>query len=172
MNRRRTAIQLVAACAVALILTSCGGDDSDDGAPTTEQREAIARANANCRQFERDVRKLGRGVLSNPDFFEATTEMVVAPSIPLLRDIATRQQALIPAVDDQDYELYATLYDPVIVLAQDRLRSGRADDPKRAREVEEQLLDLGLEQVDAARAAGLLDCDEDFQYILQNSFTP
>lgn len=171
MSRR--ALPPVLATVLAACLLGCGGGDDDAGEPNEPApREAIARADANCREFEREVRKLGRGVLSNPDLLEATTELVVAPSIPLLKGMATRQQALIPSFDNPDYELYAELYDPAIVLSQARLQAGRANDPEEARRLEEQLLVIAVEQIEAARAAGLADCDEDFQVIVQESFTP
>jgi hypothetical protein len=155
----------------ALPFQGCGGGDDGGETPDRARRAAIASANANCREFGRSVRALGRGALAEPDFAETITERVVRPSIPLLKRMAARQQALITDVDDPGFQLYATLFDPIIVLAQERLRSGLAEDAQRSRELEDQMIDLGLEQVDAAREAGLIDCDEDYQYILQQSLT-
>jgi hypothetical protein len=153
---------------VALAFAGCGG--GDDGS-STPAGEAIARANATCRDFERKIRGLGEGVLSGPDVNTQITEQVVKPSIGILRDVARRQQALIPVLDDPDFEVYASLFDPIMFLARERLRSGRAEDTDRSRALEKQMLALGVEQIRAARAADLLDCDKDFAFILQNSLS-
>ena len=99
------------------------------------------------------------------------TEKLVRPSIPLLERIAKRQQALAAEAGNANFTLYAELFDPVIVLARERLRSGRAGDQQRSRELETMMTGIGLEQVDAARGAGLFDCDEDFPYILLQSLS-
>lgn len=168
---RAPAIVFCAVAALVLTAPGCGGDESPDSSSARIPAADVARANAACREFRRDIKQLGKGVLSGSDLLEATTEKLVKPSIPLLKRIAKRQQALAAESGNPDFILYAGLFDPVIVLAQDRLRAGRAEDGQRSTELEEKMTSIGVEQIAAARNAGLFDCDEDFQNILLNSLT-
>ena len=165
------ATALCATAALLLATAGCGSDDPGRSPDTRVPAATAAKANAICREFRRDISGLGKGVLSGDDFLAATTEKLVKPSIPLLERIARRQQALAAETDNPDFVLYASLFDPVIVLARERLRSGRAEDAQRSTELEEKMTTLGVEQIDAARKAGLLDCDDDFQHILLNSLS-
>jgi hypothetical protein len=139
----------------------------------------VARANANCRDFLRGIHEIGKGALKGEgNIPELATENLVKPSIPLLERVARRQQAVARESGDPRLQLYADLFDPIIVLAQRRLhigrlaeRAGQGEEVLRAREVEELLSQLGLEQRQAAREAGLSDCDLDFEHELLTSLT-
>jgi hypothetical protein len=168
------------ACALAagagLVLSACGGG-GDATKPNTEApavpAAVLAHADANCRAFLHETKRIATGALASPpaNALELTTERLVKPSIPLLERIADRQQALEPAAHDPQFDLYANLFDPVVVLAHERLVAGQEGDYPRSRELEEMLTDLGLEQRDAARGVGLNDCDVDFQHVLLSSLT-
>jgi len=132
----------------------------------------IGRADANCRYFLRETKRIGRRALADPSSgfsLEMTTERLVKPSIPLLEHVADRQQALASSAGDPHFDLYAELFEPVIAIAYERLGAGRAGDPVRSKSLEELLANVGLEQRQAARDAGLRDCDIDFQHALLSS---
>jgi len=166
---RTTALCLLIA-ALILVAAGCGGSDTDGGdAPSATPPAVVAKANATCRYFFRATQRLGQGALagfSPTRALEITTERLVRPSIPLLKRVAKRQQALKPMANNARFDLYADLFDPMIVIAQDRVRAGRAGDYEQSRNLEELLTELGVEQVDVARRAGLRDCTVDFQRVL------
>jgi hypothetical protein len=175
MTPHRALMLTLAAMIASLLLPACGGEgNAADSTPAeaTPSPAAIAAANANCRHFLRETRRIGREALHNEPpatTLEMTTERLVKPSIPLLETIADRQQALEKKAHSPVFSLYANLFDPIIVLAQNRLRTGRAEDYTRSKQIEERLTDLGLEQRHFARLANLPDCDLDFQHILLES---
>jgi hypothetical protein len=161
------------AAAVSLSLAGCGGDESEPTPtpPPEASPAAKARANANCRAFRSEVEAIGRSALRDADLTQVLTEGLVRPSIPALKRIGARQQALMTEADSPSFALYANLFDPIIVLAQERLRLGRASELAGSREIEKLLTELGLEQMAAARQAGLRDCNVDFQSILLSSLS-
>jgi hypothetical protein len=173
---RRSWLACALAAGAGLTLSACGGG-GDATKPDAEAAGAsaavIARADANCRDFLRETKRIAAGALASPpaSALELTTERLVKPSIPLLERIADRQQALEPAAHDPQFDLYANLFDPVVVLAHERLVAGQEGNYPRSRELEEMLTDLGLEQRDAARGVGLNHCDVDFQHVLLSSLT-
>lgn len=162
-----------------LLATGCGGRDGATPEGTAASPALIARANATCRYFLHEIRVLGKGVLREiADIPRLTTERLVKPSIPLLERVARRQQAVARLAHDPQISLYADLFDPIIVLAQRRLRIGRAaerpghaQDVLRGQEVERLMSDLGLEQRVAAREAGLSACNVDFEHVLLTSLS-
>jgi hypothetical protein len=166
---------LAAAALLALLLAACGGGGEDHA----ERSETVARvspairakANANCRYLLRETKRIGRDAVKGvpASTFELATERLVKPSISLLERVADRQQALEPAAHSPLFDLYANLFDPIVVLAQKRLRVGQAGDYPGSKQIEETLTDLGLEQRHFARLAHLGDCDLDFQHILLES---
>lgn len=156
----------------------CGGSDQPASRPLTAA--VVAKANANCREFIQRAQQLGKGVLAtgNSNFADVATERLVKPSIPLLEQIARRQQALANGTGNAQFTLYADLYDPAIVLTQERLRTGRAaqrtgalEDYQRSRAVENELTAIGVDQIHAAEAAGVKRCSADFQHIFLNAFS-
>jgi len=176
MTRTTARIALLAA-ALAIVASGCGGSDAandNQSAPVGLPAAVAVSANSNCRYLRREAEAIGRGALAGYDPAKAlqiTTERLVKPSISLLERVARRQQALEPKARNRWFDLYADLFDPIIVTAQERLREGRANDYGGARELEEQLTSLGLEQMNAARQAGLRDCDVDFQHVLLSSIS-
>ena len=156
-------LPLAVAAAIALIaLAGCGG--SSPPPRDAASREAFARADANCRLMLREVRQLAKGVLNSGynSNLELTTEGFGKPGIKLVKRIARRQQALQAAAEDPKYALYAELFDPIIVLAEQRLRAGQANELAESQIRQNQLTALGNEQREAAHRAGLRSCDVDF----------
>ncbi len=89
-----------------------------------------AQANATCREFRRDVKQLGKGVLGETDLSKSLTEKLVKPSIPLLERIAKRQQAL--AAEAGNRQLHSStqsLFDPSSSSPESGSASGRAERP-------------------------------------------
>jgi hypothetical protein len=162
-------VGLLASIAIAG-LASCGG-----GGGQTERsaatRQAFAQADANCRQMLREVKQLAKGVLSSgyANTLELTTEGFAKPGIDLVRQEAERQQALQAAAADPHFALYAELFDPIIVLAEQRLHAGQAREIARAQLLQDLLTSLGVEQRKAAHLAGLRDCDVDFLDAMVNA---
>lgn len=161
MRARRTAAALVAVVAIT-VLASCGESDEVGRSPASQQ--ALARADGNCRKMLRAVRHLAKGVLSRgyANTLELTTEGFAKPGIHLVKREARRQQALQAAAADPRYSLYAELFDPIIVLAEQRLQAGQAREIGRSQLLQDLLTSLGAEQRQAARSAGLRACNVDF----------
>lgn len=158
---RQIAVVLVAVVAMAM-LASCGENGEPERSAASQQ--ALNRANANCRQMLRAVRRLAKGVLSSgyTNTLELTTEGFARPGIHLVKREARRQQALQGAAADPRYSLYAELFDPIVVLAEQRLQAGQAREIARAQLLQDLLTSLGAEQRQAARSAGLRACNVDF----------
>lgn len=172
----RSRFPLLAGALLLLVLgtglSACGS--SDGGQETAVQSAspaAIKRANAICRQFRGEVVALGRSAVpqSAPPTPALITESLVRPSIPLLKRVSARMQALEASADSQSFTLYANLFDPFIVLTEKRLQAGLEEDQARARGLEEQLTDLSVVQRRAARLAGIHACDVDFPRLLIDS---
>jgi hypothetical protein len=171
MTKLSATVLLAALAAIAV--SGCGGGN-DASSNEAVPRTVIAKANANCRYLRREAKEIGRGSLGGytpASALELTTERLVKPSISLLERVAKRQQALEAAAGNPWFALYAGLFDPIVVTAQGRLSAGRENDYGKARELEEQLTSLGLEQKHAAREAGLRNCNVDFQHILLHSLS-
>jgi hypothetical protein len=161
--RRARLIAAVLGAIVAIsALASCGRSGKAERSAVSQQ--ALARANANCRQMLRGVRHLAKGVLSSgyTNTLELTTEGFAKPGIRLVKREARRQQALRPAIADPRFSLYAELFDPIIVLAEQRLQAGQAREIARSQLLQDLLTGLGAEQRQAARNAGLRACNVDF----------
>lgn len=169
----------IAAALIALGLAGCG----EGGGTTPHSVEAspalLSRANATCRYFRRETAKIGRRALNgNPNPAELTTERLVKPSIPLIERVARRQQALARQGNDPKLILYARLFEPIIVLAKERLRTGRnSERPGHAqafvlsRGLENLMTEIGLEQRQVAREAKLPDCSINFEHVLTSSLS-
>ena len=156
---------------LVVFLSGCGGGSEEEGG--SEQRASasvLAQVEANCRQLRREAVRLGRTALdADADLEEAATQNIVKPSIPLLERFAVRQQRLAEGSGDQALELYARLFDPVIVLTQERLRAGEEQDTpidSAARGFEIMLGTVADEQRQVAREAGVADCAIDFEQVL------
>jgi len=176
MNARRLAV-LAAIFGVGLSASSCGGGDSGgDGTTRATSRPAphvipgrvVSRANRDCRSMLRSVKRIAeRTRLSDyGSGLELTTEAFAEPGLKLVKRLARRQRALQAAAADPRFDAYADLFDPIIVLGEQRLAAGRADDLAQSEQLQELLTDLGAEQRETAGDAGLRDCDVDFLAVL------
>lgn len=163
---------LLAAVLSASALAACGGDD-DSTTPAAAAKRAlvpttapavVARANANCRQMLRQVKAVARRSLrhSYANTLEMVTEGLAKPGLHLVKRVAERQQALERIADNPGFNRYADLFDPIIVLAEQRVRAGQELDVPTAERLQVSLTALGEEQRRAARSAGLDDCGVDF----------
>jgi hypothetical protein len=172
-------IAALTAALLALALASCGGSDDNGGAgPGSQAVEPLsatmaAKAEAGCRQLRRETRQIGsslpRGTV--PTNLEMTTDLLVAPSISVLERAAERQQGLEEEADNPEFGLYAGMFDPIIVLAQQRLAAGTANDATASEGFEAMLTDLGDEQREVAARLGLHACQTDFQHVLVASIS-
>jgi hypothetical protein len=164
---------LVVAGLAALLLAGCGGSSEEARTETVAKvpPAVLAQANANCRYLLRETRRIGRKAVTGApaSTLELATERLVKPSISVLERVADRQQGLESVAHSSLFDLYANLFDPIVVLAQKRLSVGQAGDYTDSKQIEEMLTDLGLEQRRYARLARLKDCDLDFQHILLTS---
>jgi hypothetical protein len=116
----------------------------------------------------RSVKRIGeRTHLSDyTSGLELTTEAFAKPGLELVKRLARQQRRLRAAAADPRFDAYADLFDPIIVLGEQRLAAGRADDLAQSEQLQELLTDLGAEQRETAGDAGLRDCDVDFLAIL------
>jgi hypothetical protein len=175
MSHRSAAVTgtlLAALFLFSALAAGCGGG----GEETSAQRASaavLARANRNCRQLRRDVVKLGSGAFSGAtNLAQATTEKVIKPSIPLLESFAARQQRLAGGTGDRKFELYARLFEPIVVLAHERLHAGEESDSPfnaAARGFEILTNTVADEQQQVAKEAGLADCGIDFEQVLTSA---
>ncbi len=171
MKASRALPLLLLAC-LGLLLSACGGGEQEQTVAKPPPA-VLAKAAAICNQFLRETKQLGKGALANPPSttLELTTERLVKPSIPLLERAARRQQALEPRAHSAVFNLYADLFDPIVILAKKRLAAGRAENALEAKRIEGLLSNLGEEQRRAARVADLPACDVDYQSVLLSSLT-
>jgi hypothetical protein len=176
MSRRSGAVAAAALLAALLLSSALASGCGGSGDETSGQRASAAvraRANANCRQLRRDVVKLGSGAFDgSTNLAEATTERVIKPSIPLLESFAARQQRLARGTGDPEFELYARLFEPIVILAYERLRAGEeAESPFNvaARGFEILTSTVADEQQQVAKEAGLPDCAIDFEQVLTSA---
>jgi hypothetical protein len=168
---------LLAAGVVAIVMgAGCGGGGDEGGATTTAASTAnanaivppavAARASANCRDLRSQIQGLASGVIERHNrAFESLTA-IVTQGIPILERIASRQRVLARAAHSPAYDRYVQLFDPIVVLNQQRLSAGETQDPIAAKKLDGLLAGLSVEQRDAARDAGLAGCDVDFRSIV------
>jgi hypothetical protein len=180
MTKARMAI--VAIAMVAVVGTAgCGGTHTKSNAPATAEPQASApppaaaldQANANCRFLLSKIKVVAQGILSrsHSQLLETINTQVLPRALSVLEQVANSQQALEPTMQSPTFDRYASFFDPIIVLAQMRLQTGRAGDTAGSRNLESLLTTLGIEQQQAARVAGLPDCERDFEHSLLSSFS-
>jgi hypothetical protein len=173
MSAPRIAVLATIAVLALTGLSSCGGGDDASSSkraaapivrPERVPAAVVARANRNCRQMLRDVKRVGRAAVRTEysNTLELATEGFAKPGLRLMRWLAKRQQALEPSAGNTRFSAYADLFDPIIVLAKQGLSAGRAGDRSRSEQLRDLLTGLGEDQREAARRAGLRDCDVDF----------
>jgi hypothetical protein len=152
-------------------LAGCGGGANDSGKRASDA--VLARADVNCRELRRDIVELGRGAFTgSTNLAEAATQRIVKPSIPLLEDFALRQQRLARDSGDPKLQLYARLFEPIVVLAHERLRSGEeSNSPLNAAAKGFEILTTSVvdEQRQVAKEAGLSACAIDFEQVLTSA---
>lgn len=184
LSRGRAAL-LLALFVAALFVAGCGG--SDDGGPITTagppvaktQRPEVdgdrytAQAEAICRRGRRETRALGRklpGIIaSSTSPQQGITNGLVRPGTEILSREAADLRSLSPVPSSRSLQVYLGLFDPILELAQQRLEASSADDPDRARALEQMIVSLGNEQSAAAREFGLRACTVSFTQALGGS---
>ena len=174
---RRPPVAFLGALLLALAVAACGGGSgSSSSAPVEGARlsPAVAkRANAICRQFERELVAIAEGIANPPDtVLELTTERLVKPFIPVLEKTATRLRAVGKPGADPSYDLFVELFDPGIVLAEKRVKAGEEGSVAlpRARAAADQ---PQRNATGSRRRRGLADwCSSiDFSHVLQASIS-
>jgi hypothetical protein len=173
---RTLMISLLAVAALA----GCGGGSgktmsTTTGTPSTARSTGrdgpspsvyVVKADAICRQALSETRALGkrlRNASPTESGVEFTTKYLVRPGLAIRERMGERMRALgLPAAGRDRYSAYLQLFDPIESVARERLRAGLAGDGAKAHDLEELLIDLGEEQKQAARRAGLRDCAKDF----------
>jgi hypothetical protein len=165
-----------------LSASSCGGgessnsDNGDAGHPpplAPLPASVVSQADGNCRWMLREVKRIGEEA-SHGEYksgLELTTEGIAAPGLVLIRQLAGRQEALRAAASDPRFDAYVELFNPIIVLGEQRLEVGRENDLARAKRLQDLLIRLGDEQREAATLAGLEACQVDFfATVVQKAF--
>jgi hypothetical protein len=177
MRARGPLAALAAGAFAALALMACGGGGGSSSGATSGSLDSgpvpapiAARAEANCRDLVARTKRLTNGVLLRyGSVLEARTKGIARPGLPLVQGIARRQQALSAQTDNQTFKRYTSLFDPLIVIGQQLLAAGLAQDLQRSRNLEGLLAGIGVEQKQAARAAGLHACVIDFPHLVLQS---
>jgi hypothetical protein len=180
--RVRAATGLVAAALLVAVFAGCGGggDESTDQSDTPLTAKTRAEAAANCVRLRGEVKALGTGAFSagGMSLTEAATRRVVRPSIPILERIARDQQQLAKGSGNHQFELYARLFEPMIALANERLRSGEQEIREQnanasvvSRGYEILMTSVAGEQRQLAQEAGLASCAIEFEHVLTSALT-
>jgi hypothetical protein len=165
--------------ALSIAISGCGGGSGGSGDPSQAAASpaTIAKAEANCEQLRRQVVRLGRRAFSGAPVPTETTARIVRPSLVLLEGFARRQQLLAKASGDPTLLLYARLFEPIIVLAHERVSTGEryaggdTAASTLARGYENLMATVASEQREVARGAGLHACAIDFTSVLTNALT-
>ena len=177
MTHRGYGAAIVIALAVAI--PGCGGGSGRSGEASggAASPATIAKAEANCKRLRRQVVRLGRRAFSGAPVPTETTERIVRPSLVLLEGFARRQQLLAKSSGDPAMLLYARLFEPIVVLAHERVSTGEryaAGDSGAstlARGYENLMSTVATEQREAAQRVGLHACAIDFTSVLTNALT-
>lgn len=157
----------------AFVLAGCGGGGGNTTTTRSVSGKVLAEANGNCRQLRREAVALARGAFDGAtNLSEAATKYIIRPSIPLLERFAARQQRLTKNSGDPKFELYGRFFEPIIVLAHERLRSGEESNSPyntAARGFEILLTTTIDEQRQVAREVGMGACAIDFEKVLRSA---
>jgi hypothetical protein len=171
--------------AIAVSLAGCGGGSSDSqsttqAGPTSqppptdagEKAGYVRRADAICRAANRRIGALAtptaarlRKAQSSP---LGTTELLVRPGTKILDREATRLRALQPRPTDPSLETFLGLWDPILLLADERLGTTDVDQAVR---LEREVAVLEGDQEQAARRFGLRVCGPGFTQVLSSAAT-
>jgi hypothetical protein len=162
------------------LVTGCGS--SSDG-PTAQERSAdtekelsakahaalAARSEAICKDAQRKIKKLGRGLaqrISGASGLDSIGEALVAPGIRILTRESSRLARLEEPSNPPRWQTYTGLFNPIIELSQQRLDAGRAGELSRAHDLELLIATLTEKQAAVARELGLSACGVDFTQAL------
>ena len=161
------------------LLTGCGSSDgpaakeSAAGAekelPAKADAALAARSEAICKDTQREIKKLGRGLaqrISAASGLDAIGEALVAPGIRILTRESSRLARLEEPSNPPRFQTYTGLFDPIIELSQQRLDAGRAGELSRGRDLELLIAGLTEKQAAVARELGLSACGVDFTQAL------
>ncbi len=175
----RRGISLLAIAVGSLsALSGCGGgSDHPHGKTaaatgTTESgppAAVAAKANANCREMVSETTRLASGLVRKHGNSFTGVTAILAQGIPILERFANHQRALERDAHSSAYDEYVQLFDPTIVLLQQRLQAGKANDLARSNHLNSLVAGLSVEQTQAARNAGLAGCDVDFRHVVEQA---
>jgi hypothetical protein len=154
-------------------LSGCGGSGSVSsptapaqadaaamGRPTAVQTEAIcARATDEAQSAAANLPN-AMATASTPE--EAITNTLVRPAIHILEKEAVALAALHSRSNSPVFSTFVGLFEPVLVLARQRLASGRAASTDESHQLEYLTTTLTGEQVRLANSLGLPRCETDF----------
>jgi hypothetical protein len=174
---RRQGCGAAAAIVVALAIFGCGGNGGTNSTPTKASPTVIVKVDANCELLRRQVVQLGRRAFAGAPVPTETTARVVRPSLALLETFARHQQLLAKNSGDPALVLYARLFEPIIVLAHERVRTGEryaagdAEASTLARGYENLMATVAAEQREVAQRAGLRACATNFTHVLSHALT-
>jgi hypothetical protein len=179
MKRLRAGLAALALLTLIASISGCGGsgDDETEATPAKADPAIVAKADANCRQLRREAVKLARNAFSGAPDPGVVTTRLVRPSLAVLESFARRQQRLARSSQNSEFQLYARLFEPIIVLAHQRVQAGLqyaagvTEASTVARGYEDLMSTVAEEQREAARRAGLEACSIDFIRVLTHSLS-
>jgi hypothetical protein len=105
------------------------------------------------------------------DALSVITNQLVKPGIPILERFAARMQGLQPRPVDSNLRAYLGLFNPGVVLLQQRLHSGEKGDLNKSQNLELLLVSLGDEQRELGARFGFNACNVDFLSVLGHAIT-
>jgi hypothetical protein len=177
MKRVRAGLVALALLVLVASVAGCGGGSETEATSTKADPAIVAKADANCRQLRRKVVKLARNAFSGAPDPGVVTARLVRPTLVVLESFAHRQQQLARSSENPELQLYARLFDPIVVLAHQRVQAGQeytagvAEASTVARGYENLMSSVAEEQREAARRAGLEACSIDFIRLLTHSLS-
>lgn len=151
-----------------MLLPGCGGGGSDSGGSTragaAERARYVRTADPICKRTIEAIQRLNLAPSTGPhaNILTPTTEGLVRPGIPILAREAARLRALQPRPNDVDLRTYLGIFDPILVLAEQRLRAGEKPDTAEATRLENLIVGLENDQARAAHRFGFQYCGTGF----------
>lgn len=179
MKRLRACLAALALIVLIASIAGCGGSGDGETEATAANLDPaiVAKADANCRQLRRNAVELARNAFSGAPDPGVVTTRLVRPSLVVLESFARRQQQLARSSQNPEFRLYARLFEPIIVLAHQRVQAGLqytagvTEASTIARGYENLMSTVAEEQREAARRAGLESCSIDFIRVLTRSLS-